>query len=564
MASAAASAPFKAARSLRVASWNLAAVNNNPFEYWITHDDPAYIKMMASVERFVKTNGGGPDEGDVAVSTVFDEGMCAELLVLMERRGWTGVSETRSAWETDFRGRRIVSGFLKDPVLGEKRLTSMPDRTTNTLYTPSGPAYRPTVINCFAGAMGSRAEWWSSWKRFMFEDASIVLEGRSAPCCGADLLQPIRRSKYPALTEAEERMSLPLQTLCMAIFDAVQLHVVETCAPGEWERLRREIADALTQKKVDRTLDVIEDAAFADVDVWFLQEAQLSFAEAAVSRPGIAARYTVVVPARTSRANQNSMALLSRARFSASSVAEVTDLATARLGERAPVSDGDLLLFTATERDVSATNPGAASVSQAKRAGETFLLCSFHGDTNGLATLPVVTAVSAVQSDLVAGSVNQGPLPLVCGLDANVYDDARPSFRPDKQQGCAGFGEAVASLGLSTAGPGGRPDPSFKTCMIARTFLQPQLSKAMARDEATEKGDFNPKDHFLFSPGRFPAVEGGAMKRVNTARGGSFDASIELLPTLEFPSDHCLITATLLGSAFKGKGGKGRAVPARM
>ena len=28
--------------TLRVATWNIAAINNNPFEYWITHDDADY------------------------------------------------------------------------------------------------------------------------------------------------------------------------------------------------------------------------------------------------------------------------------------------------------------------------------------------------------------------------------------------------------------------------------------------------------------------------------------------------------------------------------------------
>ena len=35
---------------ITAATWNLAAVNNNPFEYWITHDDPAYVKLMKDVE----------------------------------------------------------------------------------------------------------------------------------------------------------------------------------------------------------------------------------------------------------------------------------------------------------------------------------------------------------------------------------------------------------------------------------------------------------------------------------------------------------------------------------
>ena len=40
--------------SLGVVTWNVAAINNNPFEYWITHDDPAYDAMMKSVRLFVE------------------------------------------------------------------------------------------------------------------------------------------------------------------------------------------------------------------------------------------------------------------------------------------------------------------------------------------------------------------------------------------------------------------------------------------------------------------------------------------------------------------------------
>ena len=32
---------------LRVATWNIAAINNNPFEYWITHDDADYNRLAA-------------------------------------------------------------------------------------------------------------------------------------------------------------------------------------------------------------------------------------------------------------------------------------------------------------------------------------------------------------------------------------------------------------------------------------------------------------------------------------------------------------------------------------
>ena len=35
-------------------------------------------------------------------------------------------------WLQSFGGRPIISAFMKDRSIGEKRLTSMPDRVTNT------------------------------------------------------------------------------------------------------------------------------------------------------------------------------------------------------------------------------------------------------------------------------------------------------------------------------------------------------------------------------------------------------------------------------------------------
>ncbi len=44
-----------ATSSVRVVTWNVAAINNNPFEYWITHDeDPSYDSMMQAVRLFVE------------------------------------------------------------------------------------------------------------------------------------------------------------------------------------------------------------------------------------------------------------------------------------------------------------------------------------------------------------------------------------------------------------------------------------------------------------------------------------------------------------------------------
>ena len=46
---------------LTALSWNMAAINNNPFEYWITHDDdPRYDRMMRAVRLFIEEDEVGP------------------------------------------------------------------------------------------------------------------------------------------------------------------------------------------------------------------------------------------------------------------------------------------------------------------------------------------------------------------------------------------------------------------------------------------------------------------------------------------------------------------------
>ena len=42
---------------LKLVTWNIAAINNNPFEYWITHEDAAYNKLMADVQSFIDAPG---------------------------------------------------------------------------------------------------------------------------------------------------------------------------------------------------------------------------------------------------------------------------------------------------------------------------------------------------------------------------------------------------------------------------------------------------------------------------------------------------------------------------
>ena len=94
-------------RRLSVTTWNIAAINNNPFEYWITYNEnPKYEKLMIDIEHFLEE----PGERDVKVKQVFTQEMFNKLDSRLESIGWKSV---RSYWEDDFQDRKIISGFMK-------------------------------------------------------------------------------------------------------------------------------------------------------------------------------------------------------------------------------------------------------------------------------------------------------------------------------------------------------------------------------------------------------------------------------------------------------------------
>ena len=158
---------------ITMTTWNIAAVNNNPFEYWITHDDAAYNALMDDVQSFIDA----PGDRDVAVDTVFTPEMFSELAAKMTEVGFEGIDAVTVMWEADYRGRKIISGFMKDKDIGNKRLASMPDRITNTINTlDEGAVCRPTAINCYNVPTDSVEEWWVQWKAFHFDRKVLVKE----------------------------------------------------------------------------------------------------------------------------------------------------------------------------------------------------------------------------------------------------------------------------------------------------------------------------------------------------------------------------------------------------
>ena len=167
--------------------------------------------------------------------------------------GMDGVEAVSAMWEADYRRRKIISGFMKDKEIGSKRLASMPDRITNTINTlDEGVVCRPTIINCYNERMDTVAEWWEQWRQFHFHREVLVKSKKDKGKKPVwSMLQKIAREKYPAISPEEEAVSIPLQLLCGAIFDATLVHMLNTVAPGKWFPLKQAICESLMSRKQD-------------------------------------------------------------------------------------------------------------------------------------------------------------------------------------------------------------------------------------------------------------------------------------------------------------------------
>lgn len=496
-------------KALSLISWNMAAINNNPFEYWITYDeDPSYDKLMQDVSSFIDS----PGEKDVPVHQVFTDAMFEELCTEMQQRGIGGVNETRARWTNEYRNRKIISEFIKDGVIGKKRLASMPDRITNTINSAEGPVYRPTVINCYSTNFASFADWWSKWKTFMFTTSiKLSKDGVVSESRAVDMLQKIKHAKYPSISSEEEEISIPLQAMSIGIFDAVLVHMMNALSPT-WQKLRSDICTNLNLHKNDRSLEILQ-STYPSEDMYFLQEVSFSFISKCRSS-SLADSYDVYSPAVSdSERDQNSVIALHKYRFQ--DVVEVTQdvLKEFKPNAEVPIADGDLLVILCT--DIV--------------DGSRYLLASFHGDTNGLATVPVVQAVHRYATSKQRGAK------LIFGMDANTYE--KPEL---DQQGVTAFAEFFSGLKLNSC-YGQEPDPSKYTTFAARTHLQPQLNKAVAYNEKDVKGDKNPKDFVLFFDSDF---EVKSAARDNTGVRAFTENTV--IPTLQFPSDHAITFSTLL------------------
>mmetsp|Transcript_25666 Transcript_25666/g.59324 ORF Transcript_25666/g.59324 Transcript_25666/m.59324 type:complete len:600 (-) Transcript_25666:26-1825(-) len=510
--------------TLKVVTWNIAAINNNPFEYWITHEDPGYNLMMSDVEAFLEN----PGDADVPLSEVFRQTWVDELKELMQKEEWPDVDKAVDKFREDYLVKTIASGFLKDKKLGLKRLVSMPDRMTNTINLASGgTACRPAVDNCYKNKFRDLDDWWTQWKGFMFDRIANGTDVR-----GADRIAKISSKKYPDLTEEEEKMSKALSTLCQAAFDAITIHMLSTVGSAKhkekWQDLRLDMCEKLNDRKSDRTLEILDGAYYSNADIIFLQEVAGAFV-ASMRQSDLGEKFEVVATDTTR--DQNSVILLNKRSFEVSTIQhltrEVSKVHSKNSSQCAALPHREDLLRDLYECG-GVADGDLISIAVQGTLGK-FLLASFHGDTNGQQTIPVLNAMHQLAQ-------NRSSDQLLFGLDANTYGEKKAKY-----QYVVEFGDAYLEHGYSSCW-GDKPDPQNHTTFNARTYLQPQLNKAVRLVNLTTSPqvDKNPKDFIIFKKDLWRVAR---TWKDNTGNGQYIEDMV--FPTLSFPSDHGLLATEL-------------------
>lgn len=428
----------------------------------------------------------------------------------MKKIGWDGVDTTETYWNENIKNRKIISEFIKDEMLGKKRLVSMPDRITNTIATTAGDVHRPTVVNCYTEDLTSSSVWWKKWKKFMFEHSISHKDGDTN---AYKMLLPISKAKYPSITEEEAAISLPLQTLSLAIFDSILVHMMNRIQP-KWTNVRKNICINLNQQKNAKTMEILS-SQYDGYKILFMQEVGNSFITEVQKHKFFQKNYDMYVPFnRDANRDQNSVIFLRKGDFS--DVAEVTAGVLMQITDKkSPISNGDFIGLTAVD---TATK-------------DKLLLGSFHGDTNGLATKAITSALHAF------AVTERRDHKIIFGLDANTYGHPESD-----QQGVEDYSIFFTELKMNSV-YGQHPDPNSYTTFNARTYLQPQLNKAITFEERNDigKGDKNPKDFILFFDADY-SVE--RTTKDNTGQKKFIENM--MFPTLAFPSDHAITSSILI------------------
>mmetsp|Transcript_40609 Transcript_40609/g.82971 ORF Transcript_40609/g.82971 Transcript_40609/m.82971 type:complete len:273 (+) Transcript_40609:1-819(+) len=265
-------------------------------------------------------------------------------------------------------------------------------------------------------------------------------------------------------------------------------------------------------------MEILE-TKYHTVDVIFLQEVASNFYDF-FQRSSLATSFHCVLPSgMDGKRDQNSLLLLSK-RFFNDSIEDVTAIIEESMEDGVRLVSSDLVAVAVSSRDQ-----------------RSYLLASFHGDTAGALTLPLLRALFSCAAKRFPRHV------LILGLDANSYEPPKAEQLP--------FTNLIAEakkLGLSTCF-GDDPDVNrCRTTCCARTSLQPQLNKAIRYNDRVSLSDRNPKDLITFKRQQLRLLSPTEVGQMNPVKDNTgqlrYEESMNF-PTFDFPSDHAIVAALL-------------------
>jgi hypothetical protein len=188
---------------------------------------------------------------------------------------------------------------------------------------------------------------------------------------------------------------------CLTFYSSPLVRMNTVSEPTVWQPLKRTMVENLNKKKVPHTLQILAEK-YSDSTIITLQEVSSSFIDQAVAGP-LGKKFHIIASAHMDAVrDQNSVILLCKTNFPKGMEQEISDQVSASFpdGVRVPVASGDILAITTKDQH-----------------GVPFVVASFHGDTNGLATKPVLDAVIAAMKKQPALANHH----LIFGMDG-MYD----------------------------------------------------------------------------------------------------------------------------------------------
>lgn len=496
---------------LKVMSWNVAGINNNPWEYYVNLDDDNYNALMHHIECFLTDTGK-----QIKVQSVLDSidtnfmSKISNLLMTKCKLSHDKFSALMEEEKLSTHLSMNICDFLSNKWIGEQRLISWPDRLLNTIDDANGSyLYRPAVINYYQKRFESAAHWFQLWIAFMDD-------------IGIDILTQNEKNKYAAKYAGGSRTFLLLNIIFLAIFDGIlvfMLFDIERQQGIDWQRIKQTLYKILNKDKMNRTAQIINNQ-YAEMDVLFLQEVRNNLMGNDDALKEFAHRFDIIYPQQMSKNNQTSVICLRKDKFG-QNVQKVTDVSAVfykELEKQTLIGEGDLICLVVAD----------------------YILISFHADSGGMASADLMSAIHRVQQ-----SKEYGDKKLVIGMDANTHSDNVSDNK--KKYSVSAFDALLKRLSFCTCFYGQMPNNLKHTVNSARTYLQPQLNKAVKREDITKQNvDFRAaKDYIVFADKQFDAKKGCTV--VDNQGNGKYEEKLEyVIPSQQFPSDHAIISAHLI------------------